>query len=146
MRVGLVGCVKSKRPTRSPAQDLYTSALFRGRRRYVEATCERWYILSAKHGLLAPTDLIDPYDESLTDASRATRQHWSESVLASLRDAVGDLRSHTFEIHAGAAYRDFGLVTGLTKSGAAVDVPAVGLRQGEQLQFYQAAREARQPS
>jgi hypothetical protein len=41
-RVGLVGCVKSKQPRRARAADLYTSALFRGRRSFVESTCDRW--------------------------------------------------------------------------------------------------------
>jgi hypothetical protein len=50
MRIGLVGCVKGKRSRPAPARELYTSALFLGRRAFVEATCERWFILSAKHG------------------------------------------------------------------------------------------------
>lgn len=63
MKVGLVGCVKSKRGTAAPARDLYTSALFRGRRRYVELTCDRWFILSARHGLVEPEEILEPYDD-----------------------------------------------------------------------------------
>lgn len=37
-RIGLVGCVKEKAGWAMPAQDLYTSSLFAGRRRYVEAS------------------------------------------------------------------------------------------------------------
>ncbi len=51
MRIGLVGCVKTKRSTPSLARDLYTSALFTGRRRYVEQSCDRWYVFSARHGV-----------------------------------------------------------------------------------------------
>jgi hypothetical protein len=47
MRIGLVGCVKSKLPRAGPARDLYTSALFRGAWCAVERSCERWFILSA---------------------------------------------------------------------------------------------------
>src|SRR5437879_2590214 len=60
-RVGLVGCVKSKRSVPTAAADLYTSTLFVGRRRWVEASCERWFILSAKHGVVPPDELIEPY-------------------------------------------------------------------------------------
>jgi hypothetical protein len=54
MRLGLVGCVKPKLPHAAPARELYTSALFWGRRVYVERTCDRWFILSAKHALVDP--------------------------------------------------------------------------------------------
>ena len=36
MRIGLVGCVKDKEAVALPARDLYRSALFRGRRAYVQ--------------------------------------------------------------------------------------------------------------
>ena len=50
MRIGLVGCVKTKGPEAAPAGDLYVSPLFVGRRRYVEAPCDRWFILSGLRG------------------------------------------------------------------------------------------------
>ena len=53
--VVLVGCVKSKRDHPSPASDLYTSALFRKARAYAESTGGPWYVLSAEHGLVEPT-------------------------------------------------------------------------------------------
>src|SRR3990172_9853687 len=70
MRVGLVGCTKSKQTHAAPARDLYTpSALFRGRRDYVERSCGRWFVLSAKYGLVDPDSIIEPYDQTLTKAS-----------------------------------------------------------------------------
>ena len=136
MRIGLVGCVKEKGEAPLPAMELYVSALFRGRRAYVERSCDRWYVLSAKHGLVRPSQVLAPYDEALTDASRTRRRVWSERVLRQLGDELGHIAGNTFEIHAGVPYRDFGLVEGLRAAGAAVDVPAVGLSQGRQLAFY----------
>jgi hypothetical protein len=136
VRVGLVGCVKQKAASALAAEDLYTSPLFRGRRAYVRASCDRWLILSAKHGLVHPADVIAPYDETLTTASTKARQAWSARVLAALVAELDQLEGITFEIHADAAYRDFGLVDGLRERGAQVEVPAAGLNQGEQLAFY----------
>lgn len=136
--MGLVGCVKQKRPSPAPAVDLYTSALFRGRRRWVEQTCGRWFILSAKHGLVRPDALLAPYDETLTGAGVNACRRWSSQVLSQLRAELGDLTGIVFEIHAGAAYRGNGLVAGLTQAGARVEVPADGLSQGRQLAFYKA--------
>ncbi|MCU1372532.1 MAG: hypothetical protein JWO77_3726 [Ilumatobacteraceae bacterium] len=135
-RVGLVGCVKQKGTSCAPAKDLYTSALFRGRRRWVEQSCGRWFILSAKHGLVASDGLLDPYDESLTTASRSAKRAWTERVLRQLNAELGTLAAREFEIHAGADYRDWGLVDGLVAAGASVTIPAAGLRQGEQLALY----------
>lgn len=135
MHVGLVGCVKTKRSTPCPARDLYDSTLFRGRRRYVEATCARWFILSARHGLVAHDDVLTPYEEALNDRSASSKRQWAATVLDQLMEAV-DLQGNVFEVHAGAEYRNFGLVDGLRRHGAAVEIPTDGLSQGEQLAFY----------
>lgn len=136
MRIGLVGCVKEKAATARPARDLYVSPLFRGRVTYVERSCSRWFILSARHGVIDPTAIVEPYDESLDNASRQRRRDWSRQVLAQLADGLGDLGQYEFEIHAGAPYRDFGLVGGLRAAGATILNPTAGLRIGYQLAFY----------
>lgn len=139
MRIGLVGCVKTKGPVATPAGELYVSALFVGRRRFVEASCDRWLILSALHGLVAPDEVVDPYDESLVAGGAGKRHAWAERVLASIDMRLGDVAGVVFEVHAGAAYRDFGLVEGLRRRGAEVVIPAAGLSQGRQLAFYAGA-------
>ena len=143
MRVGLVGCVEAKRLEPSRVEDLYTSTLFRGWRAYVQRTCDRWFVLSAKYGVLDLDEVIAPYDETLTTPSTAARRAWSAKVLHQLEGHLGDLAGHTFEIHAGAAYRDFRLADGLARRGASVEVPAEGLRQGQQLRFYRDAADGR---
>jgi hypothetical protein len=137
-KIGLVGCVKQKSDVGQPAATLYTSTLFKGRVRYVERSCDRWFVLSALHGLVEPTTVLKPYDVTLTRASRQQRRQWSQLVLRQLHDTLGDLSTYAFEIHAGAAYRDYGLSAGLSATGATVTVPAAGLVQGRQLAFYKA--------
>ncbi|WP_395858435.1 DUF6884 domain-containing protein [Arthrobacter sp. KBS0702] len=39
--------------------------MFKKASAYAELTCDRWYILSAKHGLLHPDEIIQPYDMRL---------------------------------------------------------------------------------
>ena len=136
MRIGLVGCVKGKRSSPAPARDLYTSPLFLKRRAFVEPTCDRWFILSAKHGLVDPDEILAPYDETLTHASEERRRAWSRQVLADLEQALPDLHDVHFEIHAGSAYFDHGLEDGLRRRGATVEAPTRGLAIGRQLAFY----------
>jgi hypothetical protein len=141
-RVGLVGCVKQQAARRAEAQDLFVSPLFRGRRTYVERTCGRWYVLSALHGLVAPDESLAPYDLKLKSVSQAERRAWSERVLTRLEAEIGALKGLTFEIHAGASYTNEGLVRGLRARGAAVELPAVGLGEAQELAFYHEANSA----
>ena len=141
-RIGLVGCVKAKLDHAAPAMDLYVSTLFRGRRTYVERTCERWFILSALYGLVRTSVLLEPYDLALNKASRADRRTWATSVLSQLDAELGSCAGLTFEIHAGASYADYGLVDGLMARGAVVERPCAGLGMGQQLAFYAEPRAA----
>jgi hypothetical protein len=138
MRIGLVGCVKQKALVTAPAAELYVSPLFRARRTYVERSCDRWFILSAKHGLLHPDQPTAPYDEALTKVIRAARRAWSAKVVRQLEQALPTLDGETFEIHAGSAYRDNGLLDALHLAGATVVVPTEGLSLGRQLAWYAA--------
>ncbi|GAA3813368.1 hypothetical protein GCM10022226_37620 [Sphaerisporangium flaviroseum] len=119
-----------------PAEDLYVSPLFQLRRRYVERSCERWYILSALHGLVDRTTVLEPYDKTLTTASRGERREWSRLVLRQLTDRLMKLEGHVFEVHAGAAYYEFGLREGLQSAGAVVEIPTQGRSLGRTLAFY----------
>lgn len=136
MRIGLVGCVMEKRTSPAPAKDLYTSPLFVGRRKAVEGSCDRWFVLSALHGLVDPEEQLEPYDRTLNSLGRAERRLWSTRVLDALEEELGLLRGHHFELHAGATYLDFGLQDGLIERGATVSWPTRGLPMGKQLQYY----------
>lgn len=76
-RIGIIACGKQKRHTSDPvpARDLYIGNVFTARRRYVEATCARWFILSAKHGLVAPDTPLVWYDETWSHLDAATCRH-----------------------------------------------------------------------
>ena len=113
--------------------------MFRGRVAYVERTCDEWLILSAKYGVVRPTDELDPYDVTLVGASTRLKKEWAKGVVGEIAARFGDLRSAHFEIHAGRDYWGHGLAEGLLHAGAEVVIPAAGLSQGQQLRFYKLA-------
>jgi hypothetical protein len=133
MRIALVSCVKSKRSTPAPAKDLYTSTLFRGLRRYAEANADRWYILSAEHGLLDPDEVIAPYERTLNAMGKADRVRWAEGVQR--RTEVLPAGAEIIVL-AGARYRE-GLIPFLRARGLTVQIPMEGLSFGRQLSFLQ---------
>ena len=133
----LVGCVKSKRHRAGPARDVYTSTLWQYRRAYAELHGCPWYILSAKHGLLAPATWIERYDLSLADLSASERREWSLAVLDDLAAKVPTLDGKTIEVHAGMLYVEYGLEKGLRGAGAVVRRPlAHVVGQGRQYVWY----------
>jgi hypothetical protein len=140
MKIGLVGCVKQKAIAPRPARELYVSPLFVGRRQYVERSCDQWVILSARHGVVEPLTVLEPYDETLDTASTERRQRWSHWVLEQLAALFVPLDGHTFEIHAGRPYWAFGLADGLHAAGATVEMPTGDLPIGKLLAFYSGAR------
>ncbi len=143
-RIGLVGCVKTKVSTPAAARDLYVSPMFVGRRRYVEASCDDWRVLSAKHGLVHPKEVLAPYDETLVGKPVALKRAWAARVLQQILNDFGEsLDDYVFELHAGADYRRFDLETGLLTRGAQLENPTEGLGLGEQLAFYASRNRAR---
>jgi hypothetical protein len=134
--VGLVGCAKKKRDCASEARDLYISSLFRKSREYIERRCDTWFILSAKHWLVSPNKVIEPYDETLKEMSTAQREQWAERVWGDLRSRLhpGDL----VVVLAGKKYNEY-LVPRIVQAKCSVEVPLEGRRQGQSLHWLNMA-------
>lgn len=130
--VALVACVAAKLPFATAAGDLYISSLFRKARSYAEKHADSWYILSAKHGLVSPSRIIDPYDVTLNAMSIAERRRWSAQVNRQLEEVV--VRGDRLIMLAGARYRE-GIQNVQRSRGVEVEIPMQGMRIGEQLQW-----------
>lgn len=141
--VGLVSCVSRKRSHATKASELYDSPLFQKARQFVEQRCDRWYILSAKYGLVDPEHVIALYEETLNTKSAAECIQWGQRVWADLCHHLnpGD---HVVFL-AGERYRKH-LFPELVRHGCKVEVPMEGLGIGRQLQWLsqQLAPSARQ--
>ena len=108
----------------SPARDLYISSWFCKARSYAETTGQPWFILSTKHGLLHPGEVILPYDRTLNTMSVDNRRQWARRVLAQLGPRLDGVRSSVFL--AGYPYHQF-LEPSLRHRGLEVTVPNGGL-------------------
>lgn len=126
----LVSCVAGKLPRSAPTKDLYTSTLFRKVRGLVEARGWPWFILSAKHGVVAPEQVIAPYERTLTTMGVAERRDWAARCLRGLEPHLAGVKSVVF--FAGMKYREF-LAPAMSDRGIKVHVPMAGLRIGKQL-------------
>ena len=131
-RVALVSCVKSKRGLATHARDLYTSPLFVGMRRYAETNADEWFILSAEHGVLRPSQVVSPYEKTLNKMGKAERAKWSSRVEQQLREVLQP--GSCVVLLAGERYRE-GILPFLKRHGFDVEIPMAGLKMGHQLSW-----------
>ncbi len=85
-KIILVSCVKTKQRIASPAKDLYVSPLFRAMRAYAQQHGDRWFVLSAKYGLVDPDQEIEPYDQTLKGMPVKERREWAIHVRSQMQD------------------------------------------------------------
>lgn len=137
MRIALISCTKSKTSYPAPARVLYSeSDLFRKALAYVEPYASLVYVLSAKYGLVALDQVLEPYELTLKTMPTRERAAWAERVFSQLQQRHGaELSGFTFEFHTGMEYREH-LATILTRAGAVCTCPVEGLPIGERLRFY----------
>ena len=85
-RIAFIGCSSTKARVPCTAEKLYQGVLFR--KSLVYCRQERFdaiYVLSAKYGLVALDDRLEPYDVSLRSFSRSKRLEWAEWVKEQMR-------------------------------------------------------------
>lgn len=102
----LIPCCKNKNDKLCMAKDMYKSPMFRMRMRYAEQFDANIYILSAKYGLLAVNQYIEPYNLSLKEFSKDERICWSNKVIEQLK-TVSSLEEDKFIILAGNFYMEY---------------------------------------
>ena len=129
----LVSCVGRKGQSPAPAKDLYLSDWFIKARRVVEMEGWKWFVLSAKHGLLDPEESVAPYEKTLNTMSAEERRSWANEVWETLGPHLAGVRSVVF--FAGQKYREH-LEPRLRDLGIEVRVPMEGLAIGEQLAWF----------
>ena len=131
----LVSCVSKKKRGEHPAKDIYDAPWFKKARACVELhlqQTDKWFILSAKYGLLDPDRYINSYDMTLKNMPRHAREEWAAGVLQALQPIIR--KQGRVVILAGECYREF-LLEGITKMCAQVLVPMQGMAIGKQLRW-----------
>lgn len=136
MKLGLISCAKSKQNYPCRADEMYrSSAPFSKAHDYAIVQYDRVAILSAKHGLLLPHEVIEPYEQTLKTMRRKAKKQWADRVYKQLKDKFDFKIISEIFFHAGMDYREY-LIPLMRREGVRVQVPLEGLRQGKQLQWY----------
>ena len=132
VKIALISCVKTKSSDKVPAQDLYTSPLFKKSRTWAEINCDKWFVLSAKYGLVSPNTPLKPYGETLRSARKNLKEAWAKKVYTQMK-AKGILRKEVqFWWLAGRDYKEplSNLLSGFSQYD-----PMEGLKIGNRLKW-----------
>ena len=146
-RYFLVGCSKNKSFARGKAASrVYHGALFWLHKELIKwhqlvaerqnQTIPGWSIVSAKYGLLQPTDEIEDYNLHIKQMSKELKSKWARLVVKDLMRATGGWRSSkdTIVLLMGADYATL-LEKELLNLGYTVERPLKGLGIGQQKQW-----------
>jgi hypothetical protein len=123
-RVVLVGSSGAIADAPDAVGRLFRSDGFAAAREHAVHSRLPWFVLSAKHGLLDPDDVISPYEIQIDDQPAAYRSAWGEWVVAQLADRV-QLDGVVVEVHGGVDFAQ-PLRHPLTRRGAVLEIPLPG--------------------
>jgi hypothetical protein len=123
-RVVLIGSSGAAADAPGEAGRLFLSDGFARAREHAVHSRLPWFVLSAKHGLLDPDDVISPFEVQIDDQSATYRTAWGEWVVAQLADRL-QLDGVTVEVHGGVDFAQ-PLRQPLDRRGAVLDIPLPG--------------------
>lgn len=141
----VVACGATKRSEASAAKDLYTGRHFQLCRQYAEQNGDAWAILSAKHLVLHPDQVIEPYNVRMPTGKRQIElpggKHFRMAMWLNLYLHVHERGGIHFEVLAGRDYVPAFTHWGRRQflSNATFSFPLAGMGIGQQDQWLQAA-------
>lgn len=130
-RIALVSCVSKKTEEANKASELYQSVWFKKCKKFVEKEYSNWYILSAKYGLIHNSEVIEPYNKTLSQMTITERKLWGNNVVNKLM-MLHPENNILVDIYAGNLYRKY-IIQKMTDNGINYTIPLIGLGIGEQL-------------
>jgi len=122
----LIACSATKLDKAAPACDLYQGQAFKAARKLAEKSRAEYWILSAKHGLIHPDTVTEPYNDYLGAMTKAQRTQWGAMVCEQIKAA--GLTSRAAVILAGKHY-----AAPISHLFPALNLPLAGLGIGQQL-------------
>lgn len=130
MKVALISCSKNKMDVECDAKKMYSkSSLFNKTINYCSnKNYDLILILSAKYGILKPSDVILPYELALNNLSKKEIKKWALRCYEILKDMK--ISDYEFDFYAGKNYFEE-LSKLLTNSNNILS----GLGIGERLKF-----------
>lgn len=121
----LIACSARKGPAAAPARDLYTGQAFGLALEAAARSGADVLILSALHGAVEPSRVLEPYDRTLSALPAFERARWAQETADQLRHH----RHRPAVVLAGKHYAAAAVLAGFES----LALPLAGLGIGQQL-------------
>ena len=104
--LGVISCTKSKQDYTCAAGEMYQkSTLFRYLWKYCSLKYDNILIVSAKYGLLIPSQLVSPYEKTLLKMNKVEIVEWSDYIVSQLGNTkFEELYEYEWNFHLGQKY------------------------------------------
>ena len=130
-KVGLISCASKKHDEPMTVERLYSkSPHFRYATEFCKRNYNAVYAISAKHGLIALSQVIEPYDISLANIQHAEFKEWIDHVSNQIRETIPS--DWELYFHAGKRFRT--LIPHLDEYKCHVPMKGIGI--GLHLHFF----------
>ena len=103
-KIAIINCVNKKQLHAMEAQQLYVSMAFNAKVKFIKQHYDEWYILSAKYGIIHPTQIIEPYNISFRRDKRFLKHNdtqlfvdipnWKQLVVSQYEQLDGEIHWH----------------------------------------------------
>jgi hypothetical protein len=134
--IGLISCTKAKQDYPCKAFKMYSASnLFRKAYAYAVKNYDSVAIISAKHGLLLPDDVIVPYNLTLNNMNSQERKQWAQMTFVQINSKLSLKDVGKIFFHAGKKYREH-LIPKIREIGIPCEAPLAHLKIGEQMAWY----------
>lgn len=80
----IICCGEHKNGKKTSASEMYISDRFLLSKQYASAVTNDWFVISGKHGILHPENVIDPYDFPLSELSPIEKIEWENRVATKI--------------------------------------------------------------
>lgn len=93
-----ISCCKKKKKTPSLAKELYCSDLFKKSLKWALRieSCDNIFILSALHGIIPLSQMINPYNVTLNEKSRKEKEDWARKVIEQSKVKCIDMKNSIY--------------------------------------------------
>ncbi len=140
----IMPCSGMKLPHAAPAREIYTGVMWQSLRANGPMP-EKMVILSAKHGIVLPEQLIEPYEQRMDEQRALELREQAAAQARTVSTALGAVRPRQVFIAGGKLYRSVALaIVGELRAGGLLDEEAnvactdgagIGLQRAQLGQF-----------
>jgi len=132
-KIAIISGSKKRLSVSAPANKYFTGVLFRKAFEFAKKNFDVVLILSAKHYLLRPEQIVKPNDGYLFDISRDELNNWTDMTFKKLMKYI----SSDTEVYFYVAKRNReGLFNRLEEIGISCFAPLSNLSLGEQMRWF----------